>query len=200
MNEKDIIKKVNDLSVNIRAIVSNSSASPRDVLARYTAAFAVNFTDWIGKTIPWVRHERARFVLIDNLRCEMEDDHIDMLWKFSRSCGAQPDGKDYAWTFNSVAKIRTLFSQASLAGIHGLSLCTLLENVSREFIPDLATRASDLGCANFMYTDAHGEADVKHGEALLVALFEEMKMHPRNDTALSMASAYIESLMEVIYK
>lgn len=165
---------------NVSEIVLNSKAEPRSVLARYTAATAVNFTDWLGKTTPWVRHEDSYRALVDNLRCEAEHDHVGMLLEFAKLSKSSPEKEDYELVSDDVSKIRALFKDSTLSGIRGLALSAFLENTSEIFIPDLAQKAKSLGCSNFTYTDVHGEADKEHSEAFVNALKSEVTMGYEN--------------------
>lgn len=69
---------ISNAKAEVREMILRSDVDSRTIIARYTAAVAVNFTDWIGKTIPWARHETARHALVDNLRCESVHDHVKM--------------------------------------------------------------------------------------------------------------------------
>ena len=109
MKKNKIAQLITDTKEMIQYKVGNSKASDRDVLARYTAATAVNFTDWVGKTIPWVRHELSRQVLIDNLRCETVDDHVGMLLNFATLSGAMPERADYAHVEDDLKNVRSIF-------------------------------------------------------------------------------------------
>lgn len=167
----------------IQQVMEGSQVDDRDVIARYTAAVAVNFTDWIGKTIPWVQHEFARYALIDNLRCEATQDHVGMLLQFAALSDAMPCRTDYAHTSKQVTAIRELFKNPKVAGLCGVALCAVLENTSEIFIPDLASRAKRRGCTDFTYTDVHGEADIDHSKAFAKALEEERDMHYYGSTS-----------------
>lgn len=171
---------ISNAKERVRWIVENSKTDSRTVIARYTAAVAVNFTDWIGKTIPWARHETAYHALVDNLRCEASQDHVGMLLRFAAHSKAMPDHKDYAHTYDEVASIRKLFAEPATAGLSGVALCAVLENTSEIFIPDLARRAKELGCTDFTYTNVHGEADAEHSDAFLRATEAEETMGYRS--------------------
>jgi hypothetical protein len=176
MEKNKIAQLITDTKEMIQYKVSNSKAGDRDVLARYTAATAVNFTDWVGKTIPWVRHELSRQVLIDNLRCETADDHVGMLLNFATLSGAMPERADYAHVEDDLKNVRSIFNPIQQAGLSGLALCAMLESTSEIFIPDLAERAKRLGCKDFTYTDVHGVADVAHSDGAIRALECEVTM------------------------
>ncbi len=173
MKVNEFISRAKD---EVGDIVINCNTDSRVVIARYTAAIAVNFTDWIGKTIPWVRHETARHALVDNLRCESIQDHVGMLLRFAALSNAQPNRDDFTHTYREVSLIRKLFTEPAISGLNGIALCAVLESTSEIFIPDLARRAEKCGCTDFTYTDIHGEADVKHSNAFIRALEAEQAM------------------------
>ena len=173
-------KFISNAKNEVGRIIAHSKVDSRTIIARYTAAVAVNFTDWIGKTIPWARHETARHALVDNLRCEAVHDHVRMLLNFAALSKAMPDREDYAHTYDEVTDIRKLFAEPTTAGLSGVALCAVLENTSEIFIPDLARRAKECGCTDFEYTNVHGEADVEHSDAFLRATEAEQTMGYRN--------------------
>ena len=184
----------------VRQIVEASTVDSTTLIARYTAAVAVNFTDWIGKTLPWARHELATCALVDNLRCEAEQDHVGMLLRFAELSGATPDAEHYAHTAAQVAAIRQLFADSTNAGISGVALCAVLENTSEIFIPDLAKRATELGCTDLTYTNVHGEADVEHSDAFAKATAAELTMgYPRGEIFAGRAAAVAVELIRRIY-
>lgn len=152
------------------------------LVARYTAAFAVNFTDWIGKTLPWVRHEKAHYALVDNLRCESVEDHVGMLLNFAKCAGAEiPAYEPARDVSDAVWGMRELFKDPSWSGIAGLTVLALLENLSQDFIPFLEQYAKDLGATDLTYTQTHGVADAKHADAFIDALQAELEMHRHLD-------------------
>lgn len=51
----------------------------------------------------------------------------------------------------------------------------MLERASLSFIPVLKAAGEECGCENFTYTEVHGEADIGHADAFLVALDAESK-------------------------
>src|SRR4051812_15565460 len=95
---------ISDAKSRVKGIVAASEIDLRIVIARYTAAIAVNFTDWIGKTIPWVRHEVAYSSLVDNLRCEAGHDHVGMLLRFAELSKALPGRDEFDHTRREVCQ------------------------------------------------------------------------------------------------
>lgn len=158
----------------------------REVIQKYTAAFAVNFTDWMGKTSPWVRHELARYALVDNLRCEQMEDHASMLYRFAEACGAFPGALAMRRMAAETAEIRYGFCSPERAGLYGLGLLTILETASIDFIPVLKDIAIDLGCtgADLRYVEIHGEADKRHSDQFAHALEAELSMSPLEEAEL----------------
>ncbi len=183
---------------DVRRIVESSQGNARGVISLYTAAFAVNFTDWLGKTYPWVRHERSRFALADNIRCESVEDHVGMLLNFARSCRVTPG---FGALDPQLRDIRMLFVNPVDAGLKGLALCTILECTSTVFIPDLERRAQELGCTDFTYTRVHGEADAEHSRAFVEALSSEITMGYENPNhSIDKALAATIELLRSIYR
>ena len=165
----------------VSKIIRCSNARHRDVIARYHAVMAVNFTDWMGKTIPWVESSDALVVLKDNIQCEIEEDHIGMLDRFAQYSGAMPDKEDYFFVQECVVKIRNLLKDSTTRGLAGITLCAVLENTSLRFIPDIAVRAKTLGSNDLGYTDSHGKADIKHAKFMRDAMMYELMVGYKDD-------------------
>ncbi|MBX4210839.1 hypothetical protein KW783_02590 [Candidatus Parcubacteria bacterium] len=161
--------------------------NPRLIISRYVATVGINFTDWIGKTYPWTRHELAQYALKDNLRCEQSEDHIGMLIKFAEHAMYFPEWNQFAHS-KEVRVIRQLLSNIEDAGLTGLIILAILENTSEVFIPVLEKliqkfhllHRKTYGSADLTYTQAHGKADAKHSDAFTAALKAEWTMGYRN--------------------
>jgi hypothetical protein len=195
------MKSIEEAKKKVSKIVNESTVDSKIVIARYTAAVAVNFTDWIGKTLPWVRHEVAYCALVDNMRCESVNDHVGMLLNFATLSNAMPGIDHYEYVSNEVAAIRAIFSDVATSGLAGVALCAVLENTSEVFIPDLAKRAKNLGCTDFTYTDVHGEADIEHSEAFTKATVAELEMGYVNGEKIIQRSVDLgTALIEKIYR
>lgn len=150
------------------------------ILAIYNAGVAVNFTDWIGKTMRRAQSKIGLKALGENLDCEMEDEHVEMLNHFSAQCGAMPGQNDYRYIAENARLIRALFRDRATAGLAGMTVLALLENTSEIFIPVLAAMGKRLDVKDFTYTDVHGAADVEHSQALAKALDEELHYYTLN--------------------
>lgn len=180
----DIKKIIIKAKKKVGNVVNLSKVDSSTVIARYTAAVAVNFTDWIGKSIPWVRHEDAYHALVNNLRCEAAEDHVGMLFKFASLSKSVPERDHYEYTKKEVGEIRKLLRDPATSGLTGVALCAVLENTSEIFIPDLAKKAKACGCNDFTYTDVHGEADIEHSQAFVKATESEIQMGYGNKNVL----------------
>lgn len=159
--------------------------NPKLFIARYVAAVALNFTDWIGKTYPWARHEIAQCALKDNLRCEQSQDHVGLLLDFAKQAGAQATVEDFDYVSEQVAAIRKLLGKVEDAGFTGLVILAVLENASEVFIPVLEEMGRMLGVTDLTYTQVHGEADVEHSDAFVVALKAEWTMGYKDHESLA---------------
>lgn len=172
------IKAVN-LSINCRIALAlpKSPSRAKEVIGRYTAAFAVNFTDWLGRANLFTRHEHARFALQANLRCEVADDHVGMLLRFAKSCNSIPEREHYAVVQPSVEKIRQLFTKEYSAGLAGVVVVAALEEQAVLFIPHLAILARECGCTDYEYTNVHGASDTEHALNLAAAVQAEKEYY-----------------------
>lgn len=182
---------ITDARGRVRSFVKPAAQyrDPKLVIARYTAAIAVNFTDWIGKTYPWARHEIAQHALKDNLRCEQSQDHVGMLLDFAKAAGVRVTAEDFARVAEPVEAIRKLLGRVRDAGFTGLAILAILENTSEMFIPVLEEMGKTLGVTDLTYTRVHGEADVEHSDAFIRALKAEWTMGYR-DTQAQICDAF----------
>jgi hypothetical protein len=177
-----------------------SANEQRRLIARYAAAVAVNFTDWMGKTLPWARHELACFALTSNLRCETTEDHVGMLLNFASDAGAVLDVGAYEASSIEVARIRDLFRDPNTAGLAGIAIMAALESTSIEFIQVLEAVAENLGVTNLEYTRVHGEADIEHSDMFVQALKLELASgYPDPERTLNNAFLAVHGLLERIF-
>ncbi|MEK7606498.1 MAG: iron-containing redox enzyme family protein [Patescibacteria group bacterium] len=151
-----------------------SVSGRKRLLGRYTTGVAAEFQAWLGFTHAQVKNEYAKSVLLSNLVCEFEENHIGMLYEFVGQVNALPIPDDRQRLEVVSRKMRVLFEDRTWAGLAGLTALTVLESTSPIFIPILARTAKSLGADNFEYTDCHGSADVKHSRECEKALGHEM--------------------------
>ena len=159
---------------------SNMSQTSRQdrqrLVGRYTAAFAAEFQAWLGATYPSVRSDIARFALAKNIRCEFNEDHIDLLYRFARQFDTTiPHADDRAWIYPCLSHVRRLFvcTPQSSNGLRGLAALTIFERASQIFIPILDAAAKTDDIQDRAYTQIHGDADTKHCQELMEALEAE---------------------------
>lgn len=151
--------------------VTNAACSI--LIGRYTAAIAAEFQVWLGATYAFARHEETQYVLKDNIRCEMADNHIGMLHRFAAASKATPTCNDREWVEPVLENIRQMFRDVGSVGLFGTALLATLENTSDIFIPILERAAVFNECTNLTYPNTHGEADAKHSEAFRRAMESE---------------------------
>ena len=196
----NVEKTIEEAMSTVEQIVTESTADSRTVIARYTAAIAVNFTEWMGRTLPWTRHEFTKYVLTDNLRCEITEDHTGMLFRFAENSGIKLESSDYAYTKKEIANIRIMLSNPNSISLSGTALCAVLENTSLVFIPDLAKKARECGCSDFTYTVKHGEADTEHSNLLILALNKESRAgHCSPEATINVSATVAVDLIRKIY-
>ncbi len=183
-----------------RRMLGESGLESQRTIARYTAAIAGNFFAWLAIAGHFVRHERSRFVLLDNLRCEMRSNHRGMLLRFAEKCGALPGKDEYEHVAYHVGSVYNLLAEPSLAGLRGLALIATLEHLSLVFMRELTRMAEESGCTDFTYTQAHGAADVAHSIALIEAVRAEMgEGYQSAETVVAEASRLAEDLINQIF-
>jgi hypothetical protein len=169
---------------DVEAIVKANASCvgvERQTIARYVLAFAVNFTDWIGKSLQGIKSPDAEVALIRNLVCEMKEDHISMLFDFGWQAGAVfyvgIGTAEQGEVFKRLAQIRKFFTRVETCGLVGLSFLTALESISDLFIPVLEQLGASCGVTDFTYINHHGEADKEHTVDLVNALKAEASWH-----------------------
>lgn len=184
----------------IKEIIGNSTANSRTVIGRYTAAAAINFTDWISKTLLWVRHPIARYALSENLQVESVDDHVGMLYNFAASCNAWPREQDSRYIYPELVAVRALFADPLTAGLSGATIIALVERGSLSFMLDLAWRGKECGCGDFTYTDVHSMVDLGHSAEAAEAAEKERGMGYQNpELIMERATEAVVSLVRKIW-
>ncbi len=197
--QRELRKALDCVSGKLRTSYDHDEA--RIIIARYTAAFAVHFISWVGMTIPWARHERARFALTDNLRCEQTQDHVGMLLAFTEAAGVIVRLGDYEHVGTVVTQIRESFTKTGHAGLYGTALLACLELTSKDFIPVLEGmgRYLELTIDELNYTGVHGKADAEHARALIEALVAEAGEHEDPAPVIKEAIHHATRLLERIF-
>ncbi len=176
MNTNFIDELMLEAKASVTDIVKNSNGQTSQVIARYTAAFAVNFTDWIGRTLVWVGDDYAWSALNENLKCEVQENHTKLLFDFAELSYSVPKSKDYKAVASTISDIRESLSCSRTGSLFGIALLATLENTSEIFIPDLAKKAEGLGCKNLKYTDTREVSDFEYRDQLIQALKKESEL------------------------
>ena len=167
-----VIERAN---ARVAEAVSSCETASATVIARYTAAMAVNYTDWMGKTYPWLRAQEAKNVLIESMKDKQAGDHIGMMEFFAQQASALPSDSDHAHVKFQVVEIRQMLANTAAAGLNGLMLLTLLEHASEIIGPNLELRAKSCGAYDFSYIQRHATASAKNRRRFLEATEEESK-------------------------
>ncbi len=141
------------------------------ILACYDAAIEPNFIPWVAAGVISARSVQGRYAASENLEEEIRGNHQGMLRRFVAAAGAAPGQQDYSSVEVPVQNMRDSFRQMN--GLANIAMLAYLENTSAAFIPYLAQIAKTLGSKEFVYTNAHGEADIEHARQFLWALGHE---------------------------
>jgi hypothetical protein len=142
-----------------------------DIIGRYTSAILPNFVPWVTAALVSARSPRARDAAHENLEEEIGENHQGMLYDFASDADALPTSQDGLTVAPAVSRIRE--NVAEMVGLYNVSLGAFLENTSAAFIPYLERLAVIRGSDNFVYTRAHGEADIEHAQQFLRAVQHE---------------------------
>jgi hypothetical protein len=173
MNTNFVDELMSEAQVSVQEILKSEAANRR-VLARYTAAFAVNYTDWIGRTLVWIQDEYAWDALNEMLKAETKENRVELLYDFAKLSDAVPKKKDFDVIRNELYLIRDLLSCPRNGGIFGISFLVTLKLVSELFVPDLVKKAEGLGCRNFKYTDIQSNVGREGSELSVETLKKEI--------------------------
>jgi len=143
------------------------------IIRRYTAVFEQKFTQWMSIALAGAVNKKdfnneVVTALADNLYCEYEQNHPQMLRNFAKYAGAAPTLGDKKMADRFCASIEGLMLPSR--PVFAIGVVTALETTSCIFIPYLDKIATNLGVKDHTYTNIHGEADKMHAEQLFTAL------------------------------
>lgn len=152
----------------------------RRIFFNYYCAFYPYFTCFLSKAITICKTSEASEILGDNLHCEINEDHANLLRK----------------VFREIKFFKTSLNRNKCAEITRLTIDTLnlnspiqiiaflatLERASMKFIPIMRDRFRIITLLNIMppgkddykYFDVHGEVDILHADQLEEALQNEI--------------------------
>jgi len=190
---KGVLTPVKDLSIG----------QMEDILARYKLAIEPNFVPWMQRALDTARSEITRNALSENIQAEVSQDHPKMLRDFVESSGVIITPEHYSQISRPVQNIWRLSGNS--CSVTNVAIAATLESTSPKFIPYVENLGKKLGCRDFTYTNAHGEADIKHAEELQRGLVEEVTLargyedRPWNTSAsaVNITTEFLESLFRV---
>ena len=197
-----LVKLTNQLIAQLPDISNTPIEQLEHILLKYDQCFAVNFVRWLSVTHMQCRSKIAREVCLDNLNCELNEDHMTMLNNLIK-----PIKKTVIFTTRLQSIIHAITSLAE-DPCEGLMVMAALENISLGFIPWMRKASEKLGLNNFEFFDVHGEADVEHAEKFLEALTAEHSLQtvvtgvPKDDDRYlgSIGLIMTDKLLEEIFK
>jgi hypothetical protein len=155
------------------------------IFLTYDKVIRHNFIMWMMLVKACCKSDKAKAVCDDNLKCEIGENHPQMLLDFvfpllkPERMGGQASERAIRLALYKAHAIEQDFSCIRLAceeAVTGLIVMATLENLSLAFIPWMKKQANALELQNLKYLEVHGEEDVKHAEAFLEALEAEAKL------------------------
>lgn len=150
------------------------------IFLSYDMVVRPNFILWLMLTKSYAKTEKGIMVITDNIRCEVEENHPQLLLNVTakvlgnvispRDIYKEVDKKILPIIANEV---RVLTSNAK--GVEGFFIMALLENASLVFIPWFSEVALHrLGVDDLTYFRIHGQADIKHANDFIDATNTEL--------------------------
>ena len=183
MTKTEILDAINDFQRDVdrmveRVLLLENEDEMRDVIRRCALVLEPNFIPQVSTAMITVHSDEARQHLRHNLLEEIGGGHQDMLARFLRSARAFPSEKTYEETGEIVHKIRNYFSENLEKGdaLRSLVFITFAENMEGN-INVMHEMSKRLGSEDLEYTEVHSVVDIDHGEEMIEALVEELKLH-----------------------
>jgi hypothetical protein len=146
-----------------------------------------------------VGSEKARSIILENLREEVRDAHPDMLRRFAIAANAVPTDSDVLAVYRDLRNVRQFVGRLSPAP--SVAMMAFFESFLQRFMPFLADLAQRQGSMEQEYTDVHGVCDVAHSQELYRALEAEMthrkdaREHPDLFEGVELLQALIRKIM-----
>ncbi len=164
--------EVDDVLRSLPDIAAMTAEQRRGVIARYTAVLEGNFIYWMTATLLSVKTEKARAIIVENLREEIRDCHPGMMRRFALAAGAAPNEGDALAVHADLTKVRLFLGR--LLPVPNLVTMAFFEGFIQRFMAYLADLARRQGSSEMEYTDVHGVCDITHTEELFHALEAEL--------------------------
>lgn len=178
------------------------------VLLTYQMVIEPNFIRWMLETWRRCRSEVAIEACRDNLVCEINENHPQMLRTFVAPAYSFEQavtiatGRARRITRNAAfGNIDEILAERSDA-LDGLLVMACLENDSIAFIPWLAKAGARLGVTDFTYTNKHGEADIHHANQFFKAVKAEAAhvQEAHSLHSLETVAKRVEGLLHMIFR
>jgi hypothetical protein len=197
-----------DVDYAIEALVASlpnpkrlSADQRRGIISRYTAVLEGNFIYWMTAAYLSVGSEKARSIILDNLREEVRDSHPTMLRKFALAAYAIPTDSDALAIHRDLTNVRLFVGR--LSSVRIVIMMAFFEGFIQRFMSYLADLAASQGSVEREYSDVHGVCDVAHSQELFHALVAEMAINPPEPAAhlfegIDLLSALIRSIIDPI--
>ena len=163
-----------DLLAALPAAGQLSVEGRRGIIARYSAVLEGNFIYWMTGAYLAAKSEKARLIILDNLREEVGDCHPGMLRKFAMAANAVPEASDARAVYPNLSNVRLFIGRLSPVPI--VIMMAFFEGFIQRFMSYLAELAKRQGSGEQVYTDVHGICDVAHSQELFRAVTAEMAL------------------------
>lgn len=179
--QQDVNHAIDELLTALPDTKQLSDDERRGIIARYTAVLEGNFIYWMTGAFLAVASDKARRIILENLREEVRDSHPRMLRTFALCAHAAPTDTDAYAVYRDLTNVRLFVGRLSACRI--ITMMAFFEGFIQRFMPYLAELARAQGSSEFEYTDVHGVCDVVHTQELFNALEAERALHPPDSTA-----------------
>lgn len=148
----------------------------RGIISRYTTVLEGNFIYWMTAAYLSVKGEKARAILLEDLREETRDCHPEMLSRFSIAAHATPTDSDAMAVREGVNNVCKFLGR--MQGVQNILTIAFFENYIQRFMSYLAELAIDQGSTDLEYSEVHGVCNIADSERLLLALSAEAAINP----------------------
>ncbi len=181
-------------------IEGTSTERLSEIFLTYDSFIRPNFIMWLMLNKPTLKSEVAIKACEDNLECEINDNHPQLLLNFiepiiraniMNEVVIKNVENKIIENFGLINKI-TQFSSMPLTGLYVMAI---LENTSIEFVVWMKKASEKLGLKNKKYLDVHGEADILHANEFLNALESEIDLQDKKPS-----DEYLDETKEVTLK
>lgn len=162
-----LVKLTAQLTTQLPNISNTPIEQLKHILLKYDQCFAINFVRWLSATHMQCKSAHAREVCLENLNCELNENHQAMLNNL-----VKPIKKPVIFTTRLQSLIHALTFIVEDPR-EGLMVMAALENLSLGFVSWMRKAAEKIGLDNMVFFDVHGEADIDHAEKFIDAVLAE---------------------------